>query len=219
MSAEARFASKVSTAKSIAEHYRNFAGREYDDCITRDYGYEAHTIIPAQVLKRSEGRALKILDLGCGTGLVARAFFEAGAQHEVIGVDATPEMTDCAAKLPYARVITAMAQDALSGELAGESFDVVLIVGMMEFIADPPAFLHRVVSSCLADGGMLAIAVPHKQSFALEKRFGILTHPFEPMDATLRENGLSLLWSEDFNCYKLDAATQVKYRGSLWKLE
>ena len=123
-----------------------------------------------------------MLDLGCGTGLVARPFFdEPGSSHVVTGVDVTPQMTASAQSLPYARVITALAQDALAHELAGERFDVVLVCGMMEFVKYPVAFLQQ-VAQVLADGGLLGLAVPHKQTFALEKRFGILTHAFEPLD-------------------------------------
>ena len=125
-------------------------------------------------------------------------------------------MTASAAKLPYKRVITATAQEALAGVLAGELFDVVLLVGMMEFIEDPPPFLRQVVGA-LAKGGVLGLAVPHKQPFQLERRFGILTHPFEPMEEALRGCGLALEWQEDFMGYNLDEGKMpVQYRGFLW---
>ena len=195
-----RFAAEISQPGAIADHYKDFAGGKYDDAI-ESYGYEAHKKIPEQILARCGGSSssdpLRVLDLGCGTGLVARPFFQAAsARFQVTGVDVTPEMTASCAKLPYARVLTATAQEALDGPLAGEVFDVVLVCGMMEFVEDPPPFLRQ-VASALADGGLLGLAVPHKQSFSLEKRFGILTHAFEPMEEALRGCGLSLEWDEN----------------------
>ena len=214
-----RFAAQITQPQAIVDHYQNFAGSEYDAAI-ESYGYEAHHRIPAQVLARHRAahrQQLRVLDLGCGTGLVAKPFFdEPGSSHEVTGVDVTPAMTESARSLPYSRVLTATAQDALANELAGERFDVVLVCGMMEFVDDPPPFLRQ-VAAALADGGLLGLAVPHKQTFALEKRFGILTHAFEPMDEALRACGLTQEWSEDFNGYILERGkTEVMYRGSLW---
>ena len=53
MSAEARFAAKVCKPAAIAEHYKDFAGEEYDECIQKTYGYEAHLKIPEQILART----------------------------------------------------------------------------------------------------------------------------------------------------------------------
>lgn len=118
-----RFAAQITQPQAIVDHYQNFAGSEYDAAI-ESYGYEAHHRIPAQVLARHSAahrQQLRVLDLGCGTGLVAKPFFdEPGSSHEVTGVDVTPAMTESARTLPYARVITATAQDALANELAGE---------------------------------------------------------------------------------------------------
>ena len=244
-SERARFAAKLTQADAIAEHYADFVGEEYDNAIISEYKYVAHTRVPEQILARTAStrgaarRSLRVLDLGCGTGLVARPFFEAEEPHVVVGVDVTPEMTACAAQLPYERVVTATAQEALVGELAGETFDVVLVVGMMEFIEHPPSFLE---SCCAALKGYarndnrtsssgsssdnspsyLALAVPHKQPFATELRFGILTHEWEPIVAALQEKcGLTMEWMEDFNGYTVDdgngdGPVQVMYRGSLW---
>lgn len=90
-------------------------------------------------------------------------------------------------------------------------------VGMLEFIEDPPALLTT-VASFLSAGGLLGVGAPEKQSFALEKRFGILTHPFEPMEQALRACSLECEWSEAMNGYTLDdGQTSVRYRGSVWR--
>lgn len=98
-----RFAAQITQPQAIVDHYQNFAGSEYDAAI-ESYGYEAHHRIPAQVLARHSAvhrQQLRVLDLGCGTGLVAKPFFdEPGPSHEVTGVDVTPAMTESARTLP-----------------------------------------------------------------------------------------------------------------------
>ena len=158
-----------------------------------DYKYEAHKKIPQQILARTGGKSpLTVLDLGCaaqqpymsrcgaaaptcdlmytrcGTGLLARPFFSESEAHEVTGVDITPEMTAAAAALPYKRLITGRVQEVLSAELAGERFDVILLVGMLEFIEEPTAFVAT-VAAFLKQGGLLGVGAPEKQTFALEK--------------------------------------------------
>jgi SAM-dependent methyltransferase len=162
-----------------------------------DYKYEAHKKIPQQILARTGDKTpLTVLDLGCGTpantpvcmcprcgaaaptcelmyprcgtGLLARPFFSQSEAHEVTGVDITPEMTAAAAALPYKRLITGRAQEVLSAELAGERFDVILLVGMLEFIEEPAAFV-AMVAAFLEEGGLLGVGAPEKQPFALEK--------------------------------------------------
>ena len=72
---------------------------DYDDTIVNCYKYEAHAKIPPQILKCMAGKTgLKVLDVGCGTGLLARPFFADSDTHEVTGIDATPEMTAAASK-------------------------------------------------------------------------------------------------------------------------
>ena len=142
---------------------------DYDDTVVNCYKYEAHKKIPQQILARTGGRTpLTVLDLGCGTGLLARPFFSDSEQHEVTGVDITPEMTAAAAELPYKRVITGRVQEVLAAELAGERFDVILLVGMLEFIEEPAAFVAT-VASFLKEGGLLGVGAPEKQPFALER--------------------------------------------------
>ena len=134
------------------------------------YGTAAPTSSPICICPRC-GAAAPTCDLmhpRCGTGLLARPFFSESEAHEVTGVDITPEMTAAAAALPYKRLITGRVQEVLSAELAGERFDVILLVGMLEFIEEPTAFVAT-VAAFLNEGGLLGVGAPEKQPFALEK--------------------------------------------------
>jgi 2-polyprenyl-6-hydroxyphenyl methylase/3-demethylubiquinone-9 3-methyltransferase len=100
---------------------------------------------------------LRILDVGCGGGLLAEPLARLGAQ--VVGVDASPGNV-AAARLHAAS--QGVAVDYRLGEPAAvlspdERFDVVLALEVVEHVADASAFLVSVASR-LAPGGMLFVS-------------------------------------------------------------
>jgi SAM-dependent methyltransferase len=80
-------------------------------------------------------RGSTALELGCGSGFYTRALLAAGATR-VVAVDRTAAMV---AQLPAERV-QGLVADAASVSLS-ERFPLILIAGMLEFVADPDAVL------------------------------------------------------------------------------
>jgi 2-polyprenyl-6-hydroxyphenyl methylase/3-demethylubiquinone-9 3-methyltransferase len=111
---------------------------------------------------------LRILDIGCGGGLVAEPMARLGA--EVVAVDASARNVEIArtharqggVEVDY-RCGTA---EALAE--AGERFDAVLSLEVVEHVADPAAFLAS-CASLVAPGGALVVATINRtpQAFAL----------------------------------------------------
>ncbi|PON18079.1 class I SAM-dependent methyltransferase [Candidatus Entotheonella serta] len=67
-----------------------------------------------------------ILDLGCGTGILAAAYAQAG--HAVVGVDPSPAMLAFASQRPHGEMVTwveSMAQDYR----ADQRFDLIIMTG------------------------------------------------------------------------------------------
>ncbi|MGB0481868.1 MAG: bifunctional 2-polyprenyl-6-hydroxyphenol methylase/3-demethylubiquinol 3-O-methyltransferase UbiG [Alphaproteobacteria bacterium] len=111
---------------------------------------------------------LRILDVGCGGGLVCEPLARLGAQ--VTGVDATP------ANIPVAEIHAEQMgleidyRVATVAELveAGERFDVVLALEIIEHVNDPPAFVADVIGA-RAEGGQVLFSTFNRtlRSFAL----------------------------------------------------
>lgn len=111
---------------------------------------------------------LRVLDIGCGGGLVAEPMARLGA--DVVGVDASERNVEIART--HARQ-SGVAVDYRAGTAeallaAGESFDVVLSLEVVEHVADPAAFLAT-CATLVRPGGALVVATINRtpQAFAL----------------------------------------------------
>jgi len=114
---------------------------------------------------------LRLLDIGCGGGLLSEPMTRLGFQ--VTGVDAS-ERNIAKARAQAGEVGVAIDfRAATAGALvaAGESpFDVILNMEVIEHVADPGQFL-RTCAALLAPGGLMVVATLNRtlKAFALAK--------------------------------------------------
>ena len=100
----------------------------------------------------------RILDVGCGPGYYcAELLQEVGPSGEVVGVDGSPAMLELAARrcAKYQNVEFHEA-DATSLPVSDGSFDGVLCVQVLEYVADPTAGLAQMHRS-LRPGGRVVV--------------------------------------------------------------
>ena len=111
---------------------------------------------------------LRVLDIGCGGGLLTEPMARLGA--DVVGIDAAEESVRCAAD-HAARMGLTIDYRFLTAEAlarAGERFDVVLNMEVVEHVADAGAFLE-VSGELVRPGGITVLATLNRtmKAFAL----------------------------------------------------
>jgi len=117
------------------------------------FGHWAQEIIERA---RPVGPADRILDLGCGTGIVARLLRERlGGGARITGIDASPEMVAMARTL--APEIDWREGNAMKLPFADASFELVVCQQMLQFVPDWAAALSE-VRRVLVPGGRLVAA-------------------------------------------------------------
>jgi SAM-dependent methyltransferase len=87
--------------------------------------------------------APRVLDVGCGSGRIGEFVLEAGASHYV-GVDFSAPMIDLSrARLDrFADRTQLIVDDFLAARLDGP-FDVILAIGLFDYLPDPHRFSRR----------------------------------------------------------------------------
>jgi 2-polyprenyl-6-hydroxyphenyl methylase/3-demethylubiquinone-9 3-methyltransferase len=108
---------------------------------------------------------LRLLDIGCGGGLLAEPMARLG--FAVTGIDATPETIETARVHAEQSRLSIDYRAVPVEELArsGEQFDALLAMEIVEHVADLGAFLDA-AASVVKPGGMLVVATLNRTSKA-----------------------------------------------------
>lgn len=111
---------------------------------------------------------LRLLDIGCGGGLLTEPMARLGA--ETVGADASETNIEVA-RLHAADTGLAIDYRATTAEAlaaAGETFDVVLAMEIVEHVSDPPLFVAE-CARMVRPGGLLVMATLNRtlKSYAL----------------------------------------------------
>src|SRR6185437_5910452 len=97
------------------------------------------------------GGPARVLDLGCGGGLLANDLAARG--HAVTGVDASLENLDVARAYDRSRRAVYVCGDARALPLPAGSFDVVCAMDLLEHVDDPAQIVAE-AARVLAPGGL-----------------------------------------------------------------
>jgi 2-polyprenyl-6-hydroxyphenyl methylase/3-demethylubiquinone-9 3-methyltransferase len=111
---------------------------------------------------------LRLLDIGCGGGILAEPLARLGAA--VVGIDPSPDNIAVARQHATQAGLTIDYRDSTAEALAaaGEKFDVVLAMEVVEHVADVALFIKS-AAALVKPGGLLFVATINRtiKSFAL----------------------------------------------------
>lgn len=112
----------------------------------------------AKVLKESLPANGKILDVGCGNGVISRHLGRLG--FIVLGIDVSDKTIEKARSIDPAPNVTFMKKSAEELAASGEKYDAVICSEVLEHLNHPGALLEVLYES-LAENGKLIITVPN----------------------------------------------------------
>jgi 2-polyprenyl-6-hydroxyphenyl methylase/3-demethylubiquinone-9 3-methyltransferase len=162
MSKDERPGSREVDAASVdpaeVEYYTRLAEFWWDDSGAMWPIHTLNRLRTTWILERiAPVEGLRVLDIGCGGGLLAEALARAGA--EVVGVDVTAKNIEVARLHAAASGLVVDYRHTTAEALAeaGERFDVVLNMEVVEHVADLPGFMDA-CTALVADGGHMFVA-------------------------------------------------------------
>ena len=150
-SSQAPSASAEAAPERVRKRFRERA-QQFDD-LYEDERLLVRLLRPGLLRRRNlavetvrEYQRPRVLDVGCGSGRIGEFVLEAGAGHYV-GVDFSEPMIELAgARLePFSHRVELLVEDFLKAELEGP-FDVILALGLYDYLPDPHSFTRRMFS-------------------------------------------------------------------------
>jgi SAM-dependent methyltransferase len=159
----AGYADGIPTQAEFDRYYRMMSKYEYAQRQGAESEYDTRRLelIAGIVAPRLPSASARILDVGCASGRLLANLRDRGFPN-VVGLDPSPACVAAAARL-YAIDARTMTLEEMAA--AGERFDVVIMVGVLEHLRDlDAAFAH--LRAVVSGGGLLYVEVPDATAFA-----------------------------------------------------
>ncbi len=144
-------------------HYDNWA-RKYENELLNEYGYCAHIIAAEALLKQELRKDCEIIDIGCGTGLVAEKLMSMGFSN-ISGLDVSSKMIAIAKEKGLYKKLYKKRVEDLDDSIS-RKFDVLMCVGSFGLGHIGPESLKTLMH--LVNKGSIVIIFMNAEPFMLE---------------------------------------------------
>ena len=151
---DSRLAAAYNRTEDKEQQYDEWAA-SYDDDLVGDMQYVAYRDASDIFIDRVSDQSLSILDVACGTGLVAEYLYARGYLH-IDGADFSREMLAFAEKRQVYRKL--WQHDFTKVKPLQQHYDSLLCVGLFSFAVPEISDMHNVVN-CVKPGGLCVITV------------------------------------------------------------
>lgn len=117
-----------------------------------------------ELVSQIDGPASRVLDLGCGAGMVASAIREHCQVEELWGVEVVPEVAEQARQSPALDRVLCGDIEGLIPQLPEHGFSHIVAGDVLEHLVDPWAVLAG-LRSRLEPGGKFICSIPNIRNF------------------------------------------------------
>jgi len=139
--------------KEIKDFYSKMSA-DYDEVVVKT-SYKHQLSLVEWVIKELGNKKARVLDLGCGTGLSSVRLKAAG--YELTGVEINKDMIKEALKKKiFQQLISQNLEEEI--QVKTNHFDVVVLIGVFDFIKNPNEFIKEVFR-VLKSKGLFLITV------------------------------------------------------------
>jgi len=124
---------------------------------------------------------LRLLDYGCGSGVLLGPLVQMG--HTLTGVDvsvgmlASARRTLQAAAVPAERFTLERLDEDFQGEYLKQTYDGIICLGVIEYLARPRDLLTRLVDR-MEPGGVMILSFPNRSSILRKVERFVYQYPF-----------------------------------------
>ncbi len=113
-----------------------------------------------ELLKHIVGKPLKVLEIGCASGLLLAHLKKSHGIEFAVGIELAPEVANVARERPEIDIVISGNIEEMSLDFNEQSFDLILAGHVLEHLVDPWATMTR-LSRYLRKGGQFIGAVPN----------------------------------------------------------
>lgn len=137
--------------------YDQEIARSFDHCRSTSNHDEILQVITNTLVTNLYGKTdVKVLDLGCGTGLLSIPLQERCAWAQFIGADRSQAMLQIAARKPCSKQIIWQQQEAVALSYADQSIDAVIMSNLLHHFLKPEDVIEEAIRVLKPNGVIIA---------------------------------------------------------------